>query len=109
MGPAAEGAAAAVVSAAGVAALSPPLQAMANANAEISGLLRRRRMGAPGLERIQRGFQHLGIQTARVKRAPGLGAGEPDLGGTEEQGIDLVEIAPVSLKDLVKWCAVVAR
>jgi hypothetical protein len=56
-------------------------------------------MGSSWLKVVERGFQHLRVQTPRVERVPGFRAGEPDLRGTEEQRIDLVEVAAVALED----------
>src|SRR3989475_4122574 len=57
----------------------------------------------------QRRAQHLGVQVARVMRLPALDAGQPHVGGTEEQGVDLVEVAVVALENLVERRAVVLR
>src|SRR3954470_18554628 len=99
-----------MVSDPGVAALSPPLpQAAASATTDSSNQLERRGMESSCLESVQRCFENVGIQPAGMKRPPCLGAGEPDLGRAEEQGIDLVEVATVPLEDLVKRGTVVPR
>src|SRR4029077_7068512 len=58
--------------------------------------------------RVTRRGQHLGIQAPRAERPATLGAREPYFRGTEEQGVDLVEVALVPLEDFVERCAVVA-
>src|SRR5436309_14436579 len=57
----------------------------------------------------QRGVQHVGVEMSRVVRLSTLYARQPHLGGAEEQGVDLVEIAVVPLEDVVERRPVVLR
>src|SRR5215216_1505224 len=78
------------------------------ATAATSNQLERRGMESSWLKMVQRRFEDVGIQSSGMKRPAGLGAGEPDFRGTEEQWVDLVEVPSVPLEDLVKRSAVVS-
>src|SRR6476661_3926471 len=108
MGPAEAGAAADVVSPVRLSAFlsAAGLQA-ARAEAETSHIVKRRIRGS-GLEVVQRGVENFGVEPSCMKGAAGFGAGQPHFGRAEEQGIDLVEITLIPLKDLVEGRAIVA-
>src|SRR4051794_29847696 len=108
MGPAEAGAAADVVSPVRLSAFlsAAGLQA-ARAEAETSHIVRRRIKGSE-LEVVERGVENFGVEPSCMKGAAGFGAGQPDFCRAEEQGVDLIEVALISLEDLVEGRAIVA-
>src|SRR4029453_6235634 len=57
----------------------------------------------------ERFAQHVGVETAGVEGLSARCAGQPYLGGTEQQRVDLVEVVVVALEDVVEGRAVVER
>src|SRR5215211_5567663 len=66
-------------------------------------------IGVPIPSAEQRRAEHRRVQVPAMKRPPTQRTREPHLGGTEQQLVDLVEVALVALEDLVERRAVVRR